>query len=161
VREDPVVVEALIGARSEIERSSLGLEAVMQLVCDTGLQLTGADVVAADLLDGEELVTQAVAGDPSTPVGMRFSLGGSLSGHCVRVGHTLRCDDALHDPRVDFRAAAITGLRSALCVPLVHYGVPVGALKVGARRTNAFDDHDADVLAVLSELIVVRLGELG
>jgi GAF domain-containing protein len=157
VREDWAVLEALDGARSEIERSALDLEAVMTLICETALGLTGADAVAVDLVEGEELVVCAVAGDGFSYVGKRLGLGNSLAGQCVRVGHPVRCGDPLHDPRVDFRFLSLTRHESVVCVPLIHYELPIGVLKAGAARPDAFGDRSTAVLSLLADVIVAHL----
>lgn len=47
--------------------------------------------------------------------------------------------------------------RSTLCVPLLHHGTVVGVLRVSSDRRAAFDDTDAEVLALLSGVIAARI----
>jgi GAF domain-containing protein len=151
------VLEALDGARDEIARSALDLGAVMELICDTARELTGADMVAVDLVEGDELVTCAVSGDSAAHPGMRLDLARSLAGQCVLVGHEVRCGEVLHDPRVDFSIAAIMGMHCVVCVPLVHYGLPVGVLKAAAVEPWTLGDRETRMLGLLGELIVAHL----
>jgi GAF domain-containing protein len=157
VSQERAIIEALAGARDEIARSALGLDDVLQLMCDTALGLLGADAIAAHLVEGDELVVGKVAGYPERAVGVRLDLGRSLAGQCVRTGHAVRTGDSLHDPRTDFRSVARSGFASLLCVPIIDYGLPIGVLQAGARRELAFGDREETVLALLADVVVAHL----
>jgi GAF domain-containing protein len=157
MREERAVLEAVAGARDEIAREALDLRRVMQLACDTAIALVGADAVAVDLVDGDELVVRAVAGWVTDVLGVRLGLGSSLAGQCVRTGRAIRCGDTLHDPRSDLRYISQTGFWSVACVPITDYGLPVGVVTAAARRERAFRERDVAVLGLLAEVVGAHL----
>ena len=77
-------------------------------------------------------------------IGMKLELGGSKTGRVLQRGRSERVDSVLDDPEIDQQAARRMGIRSALYVPLVVRGRPLGVVvahdKLGA--TSSFADED-------------------
>jgi signal transduction histidine kinase len=77
-------------------------------------------------------------------VGMELELGGSKTGRVLQRGRSERVDSVLDDPEIDQQVARRMGVRSALYVPLVAQGRPIGVVvvhdKLGA--TSSFSDED-------------------
>ena len=69
-------------------------------------------------------------------VGMPLELGGSKTGRVLQRGRSERVDSVLDDPEIDQQTARRMGIRSALYVPLVVRGRPMGVVvahdKLGA-----------------------------
>ncbi|HEX2346040.1 MAG TPA: GAF domain-containing protein [Gaiellaceae bacterium] len=95
----------------------------------------------------EGLRIAAADGDGSDAyglIGMELELGGSKTGRVLQRGRSERVDSVLDDPEIDQQVARRMGIRSALYVPLVVRGRPIGVViahdKLGA--TASFTDDD-------------------
>jgi signal transduction histidine kinase len=77
-------------------------------------------------------------------VGMELELGGSKTGRVLQRGRSERVDSVLDDPEIDQQVARRMGVRSALYVPLVAQGRPIGVVVVHDRlgATSSFADED-------------------
>jgi signal transduction histidine kinase len=76
--------------------------------------------------------------------GMELELGGSKTGRVLQRGRSERVDSVLDDPEIDQQVARRMGVRSALYVPLVAQGRPIGVVVVHDRlgATSSFGDED-------------------
>jgi signal transduction histidine kinase len=122
-------------ATTEIARALAGeteLERVLELVVKRGRALVEATAVVIMLIEGEELVVEATAGDIAPSDGARLPIAGSLSGEVVLTGRPERIDDV--QARLKVRAAVMAGASSALLVPLVFRGMAHGVLAAFDRR---------------------------
>jgi diguanylate cyclase (GGDEF)-like protein len=143
------------------EVASLGLDLdltrLLELVVRRTLALMDADGAAVEMAEGEDMVYRATAGMAEGSLGLRLKRSQSLSGLCVAQGESLRCDDALTDPRIDRAACQRLGLRSMVVVPLRHHGVSIGVLKAMSRQPRHFQDRHLTLLGMLSNLIAAAL----
>jgi len=122
-------------ATTEIARALAGeteLERVLELVVKRGRALVEATAVVIMLIEGEELVVEATAGDIAPSDGARLPIAGSLSGEVVLTGRPERIDDV--QARLKVRAAVMADASSALLVPLVFRGMAHGVLAAFDRR---------------------------
>lgn len=148
----------IVEIQNEIAATRRDLAEVMQLVADRAADMTAADAGVLEIPDGDELVHRATSGAATHHTGLRLQSVGSLSGMCLRDAVTLRCDDAAHDERVEVARCRAAGVRSLLCVPLLHHGrVVVGVLTVLSARPDAFDEGHAELLQLLSGMIAAHL----
>ncbi|HKS22208.1 MAG TPA: sensor domain-containing diguanylate cyclase [Thermoanaerobaculia bacterium] len=144
---------AVIAVQQEIAEADPALEQVMSVVAAAAARLTAADAAVVELHEGDEMVYRAGFGAAANHVGLRLKAAGSLSGLCVELDETLRCDDSETDDRVDREACRRVGARSMLVTPLHYRRTALGALKVYSSRGCAFDDAAADVLRLLVGII--------
>lgn len=147
----------IIRIQTEIAKLGLDLGGVMALVAQRAQSLTNASGAVVELAEGDEMIYRAAAGIAESLLGLRLKRKGSLSGHCVEVGHPLRCDDSETDERVDREACRRVGLRSMIVVPLKHSDAVVGVLKVLAPVPGAFRETDIQLLELMSELIAASM----
>lgn len=162
VMDDPSKLSAermlgVIKTQTEIVKLGLDLNGVMALVAERTQTLTNASGAVVELAEGEDMVYRAVTGMAANQLGLRLKLSTSLSGLCVRTGHSLNCEDSETDGRVDREACRRVGLRSMIVVPLKHNDSLVGVLKVLAKTPKAFDAADLAVLGMMSELIAAAM----
>ena len=143
--------------QTEIITVGSDFERLKGIVAREVMTLTGADGAIIELCEGDEMVYATVAGLPEELVGLRLSVGTSISGLCIRSGETLRCDDCEQDTRVDREACRKVGLRSMLLVPLIHQGRSFGVLKAISREPSFFDDNDAALMRSLSRALSAAL----
>jgi PAS domain S-box-containing protein len=130
---------------------------VMQLVVNRTPEVTNGTGAVIEMAEGTDLVYRAASGTAAKQLGLRLSIGSSLSGAAVREGRPIRCDNVDLDPRVNSAAAHAVGIRSMIIAPLVHGSTTIGALKTFSDRANAFDDLDAYTLQVLAGITSVAL----
>jgi EAL domain-containing protein (putative c-di-GMP-specific phosphodiesterase class I)/putative methionine-R-sulfoxide reductase with GAF domain len=131
----------------------------MNRIAEEALHLIpAADGSLVELVDADELVCVCGAGKLASAVGLRLRIDESLSGLAVGSRSTLRCDDAVSDPRVDRQAARRVGAVSLICIPLLRGEThPLGALVVTSSSPNAFGDRDVATLTELAELITATI----
>ena len=129
--------------------AELELEPLLGLVARRLRTLIQARLVLIALPEAgaEGLRIRAADGEGSDAyglVGMELELGGSKTGRVLQRGRSERVDSVLDDPEIDQQAARRMGVRSALYVPLVVRGRPMGVVvahdKLGA--TSSFTDDD-------------------
>ena len=122
-------LEPLLGLVARRLRSLIQARLVL-----IALPEAGADELSIRAADGE-------GSDAYGLVGMQLELGGSKTGRVLQRGRSERIDSVLDDPEIDQQAARRMGIRSALYVPLVVRGQPLGVVvahdKLGATRARA------------------------
>jgi EAL domain-containing protein (putative c-di-GMP-specific phosphodiesterase class I) len=157
-------MDNLVALDTAILQASAPLETMRRVVDQALLLVPSAEGSVVELLDGETMTYVCCAGNLAPATGLRLQLGASLSGLSVRTASTLRCDDAMRDPRVDRDACLRVGAMSMVCVPLCRQGEPVGVLKVASSVPCAFDDDDVATLSGLADFITAAIttsSELG
>src|SRR6202140_1691898 len=92
------VLEAL---RTEVQRLGNNVDAILQLITDCALHLTGASGAALAFLTDGRMVCRGRAGEPAPPMGAPGDVKHGLTGECVRSGLLISCEDLGNDPRVD------------------------------------------------------------
>jgi signal transduction histidine kinase len=129
---------------------AVDLEQALARLADGARKTLQADAVAVRLLDQEGAHLRVVSGVPAVlwqrePVAVERSPldGEALSGQPTIIA------DAHADPRA---VNVPRDYRSALCVPLVHEGSPVGTLHVYSSAPNRFCEEDAVLLMWLASL---------
>jgi signal transduction histidine kinase len=142
----------------------LELEPLLGLVARRLRSLIQARLVLIALPDAgaDGLRIAAAVGEGSDAyglAGMELGRGDSKTGRVLQRGRSERVDSVLDDPEIDQQAARRMGIRSALYVPLVVRGRPIGVVvahdKLGA--TSSFVDDDvrlAESLATRAAIAV-------
>jgi two-component system, NarL family, sensor histidine kinase DevS len=129
--------------------SELELEPLLELVARRLRNLVNARLVLIALPEAgrQSLRVAAADGEGSDAygvIGIELELGGSKTGRVLQRGRSERVDSVLDDPEMDQQAARRMGIRSALYVPLVVEGRPIGVVvahdKLGT--TSSFTDED-------------------
>ncbi len=149
--------------RDELERVNRGLETtteisralggetdlqrVLDLVAKRSRALVDARAAEIGLLEGDEIVVAALAGDAPSVVGTRLPLDGSLAAVALRTGRLRRFDEI---PAGMF-ARRTLGARTAIVVPMVFKGRVVGFLivfdRLGERAFTADDERLLEAFA--------------
>jgi signal transduction histidine kinase len=125
------------------------ISALLQLVVDEALQLTGADAGALYLVAGaqaERLRLAAWAGNDPAPGREEVPLGYGIVGWVARSGTALRASDrgGGQEP------AEYATRRSQLAVPLVSDGRVLGVLAVTGTREEAFTPTHEELLTIFA-----------
>jgi signal transduction histidine kinase len=124
-------LEPLLGLVTRRLRSLINARLALIALPETGATLR---IAAAD---GE-------GSDAYGLTGVELELDGSKTGRVLQRGRSERVDSVLDDPEMDQQVARRMGVRSALYVPLLVEGRPIGVVvahdKLGA--TSSFTDED-------------------
>jgi signal transduction histidine kinase len=138
-----------LGEIGDALASELELEPLLALVAQRLRSLINARIVLIALPEtGEQTLRVAAAdgegSDAYGLTGVELELGGSKTGRVLQRGRSERVDSVLDDPEMDQQVARRMGVRSALYVPLLVEGRPIGVVvahdKLGA--TSSFTDED-------------------
>ena len=141
----------------EVAAVGLDLKAVMQRIADRTRELIGGTSAAVRLLDGDSLVCGATSGAPEIARPHRLPIGDNLSGHAMRSGCSLLCQDTETDERVDSALSRSRGVRSIIAVPLLHAGKAVGLLLLYGDEPGAFGERDVTMMELLSVVLSAAL----
>jgi signal transduction histidine kinase len=151
--------------RQQLERAVRGLEAardiadaiggvgdleqVLELIVKRGRALVRArSSVLIMLREGDELVVAASAGHVTEARGHRVRIAGSTSGQVLERGRAQRITDVSSHLAIDPAQLGVPHARTALLVPMLHRGAPVGVLA-------AFDHgEDSGVFSADDELLL-------
>jgi diguanylate cyclase (GGDEF)-like protein len=148
---------AIIAVQQEIVEADLAFDRVLEVVVHSAGRLTSADASVVELHEGDEMVYRAGWGKAHEHIGLRLKASSSLSGLCVALDETLRCDDCETDPRVDREKCGRVGARSMVVTPLRYRGTPLGVLKVYSSRRAAFDESSEGILRLLVGIVAASM----
>jgi len=141
---------AVAEARCAVAESG-DLRTALNLVAGRAVEITGSSGAAIAIAVHGQMTCWAISGPIAPPLGAPLPLDSGLSGECLRSRHTLRCDDAGSDPRVNREACVrLGGVGSMLLVPLCRGNSVVGILEVFSTKPRSFDDSDQHVLELLA-----------
>ena len=157
VHEEPVTAKPDAGAifsalRDAIARGSSDLDVVLGAIAEAAQALTSASGTALAMQRDGQVVCLGRSGETAPELGARLSIDSGISGECLRMGRTLRCDEAQKDYRADPEVCRKMGLRSIAAVPLRGRHGIIGVLEAFSTRPCAFAEEHMDYLARLAEL---------
>ena len=127
------------------------LDKILQLVAKRGRALVSARALAIEVLDGEELVIAAIAGEmPGALLGRRVPLSDTVAEVALRTLASQRLEEGLNPNRFERHGLGRLGLQvtAGLAVPLVFRGTAHGVLVVTDRLEDGprFGDDDLRLL---------------
>ncbi len=133
---------------------------VMETVVEQARLLLEAETVSLELLvpgrpRREVDVASGRAADQLT--GTRVPVDASLSGVVVREGRVHLSADAGQDPRTDKETVRLGSVRSLLVAPMGHGGRPVGTISAYNKRSGAFTERDAELMALFGAQAAVAI----
>ena len=144
--------------------SSLDPKKLAQQAVEVLAKNTGSPCIAFYLLDSQRDRLQLTAshGFPAGTVrlGSTLPLEGSLSGIALREGRLTLCEDIAADARLEpavQRALIRQGMRSAVLVPLITRGEPLGTVNVVYTAAHAFTTHELDMLRSVGATISLAI----
>ncbi|MGA8066831.1 MAG: GAF domain-containing protein [Terriglobales bacterium] len=139
--------------RRETRESAGDIDAMLQLITEYALNLTGASGAALALLTGDQMICRARSGEPSPPLGAPVDTRHGISGECVRSGLLVSCADTTSDLRVDSEVCRSLGLGSLMAAPIVSDFRVVGLLEIFSPYARRFTKAHETVLYQLVEMI--------
>src|SRR5450631_2795588 len=145
--------------RREVREIGDDVDAVLQLITERVLSLTGASGAALAFLTDDKMICRAHAGEPAPPLGAPLDIKQGLSGECVRSGLLVSCEDMESDPRVDPEIGRALGIGSLMAAPILSDFRVVGLLEIFSPHAHSFTKAHGTVLDRLVEMIPKTHGE--
>jgi signal transduction histidine kinase len=140
--------------------SEIELEPLLGLVARRLRELVDARLVLIVLPAGDSLRVAAAEGESVYGVvGMQLEFAGSKAGRVLERGRSERVDSVLEDAEIDQQAARRLGVHSALFVPLLVRGRPIGVVIAHdkAGPTPGFTDDDLRLAEALAARAAVAV----
>ena len=146
-----------LGQEASDQPHEFGLDAVLQLVVQRALTITGADGIAIALAKENTIVCRASAGNIAPDHGISVDANSRFSGTCLLSGRILRCDDTELDARVNRLICRSLGARSIVAVPLAAKRQVIGLIEAFSAKSYKFNDGDVRALSLIAELTVAAV----
>lgn len=127
--EATAAIAQVVGGETDSER-------VLELIVKRGRALVQARSVLVLLVEDDELVVAALAGEAVAKPGARLPLAGSTSGEVLRDQKPRRMGDVSHQISISPERIGVAHAESGLLVPLVYRGRALGVLAAFDRLTG-------------------------
>jgi class 3 adenylate cyclase len=148
-----------------IARTTFDLDAVLQTVIDRAVRLCRADTGNIARRDGDKDEYRVAAFTSMTPEYERLVRArvytperGSIIGRTVLEQRVIHIEDVLEDREYALPdLQKIAGYRTALGVPMMREGVPIGAIAVARNEVQPFDDAEIRLVETFADYVVIAI----
>lgn len=145
----------------QVVNSTLELDAVLQIVMDTIVRLSGAERGFLMLRDEQGEMTTRIARnwEQESINPKEFAISRTVIQKVIEAGEPILTTNAQEDPRFGGQESIIAfNLRSILCVPLKVKNDLIGVIYADNRiRTGIFSENDRDLLTAFANQAAVAI----
>jgi GAF domain-containing protein len=146
-----------------ISRSTFDLQIVLNTLVESAAQLCDADMATIHRQDGTKYHAVATYGGPpahrEASLSIPFEAGrGSIIGRTVIERKPIQVADVLADPEYSFQEVQQkVGYRTALGVPLLREGHPIGAIVLMRQTVRPFTDKQVELASSFADQAVIAI----
>jgi formate hydrogenlyase transcriptional activator len=137
---------------------------VFDTIAAAALRLCGATAANVFTFDGERLHVAAMAVvDEKAAEAVRSAFPrppdrGTVASRAILRGRVVSIPDVMQDSHYSIgEFASAAGFRSAVGIPLVHEGKPIGAIAVGRAEPGPFPEHQVALLETFADQAVIAI----
>lgn len=136
----------------------LAVHQTLRELAEEARSVAGPGGCVIGLLEGNDFVCRAAAGESAPSLGSRIQTQDELFLECIHFRQLQISQDTLSDPRVDASACRAAGVRSLILVPLVAKNEElIGVLEASSPDSHAFGAAVSERMEVIGRRIVAAL----
>lgn len=134
----------------------LELDAVLDVILRSAIELLGGSSGSIMLVEGDELVARCVRNNPEA-VGQRVGIGDGVAGRVAKTMEPLLIEGAPTTEEFPGLEERTHSVSSAMSVPLLNRGQMLGVLNVNADDGHTFSEYDLRALSLFAEQAAVAI----
>jgi hypothetical protein len=139
------------------EMAKRDLQASLQLLADRMHYVTGASAATIAVKNRNELLCLASAGPLATQPGAPLRTDLTVVNQSINNQQIICCNNTRNGTRSDGTSYQELGVKALMIMPLFRESEAVGIVELLSDRTDAFHDHDGEILEYLSAMVMTAL----